>query len=199
MSQKEGLGVGQPPHIQWILLTLCCFYECRSTFACYSYAPFHTCACPGCRPLPMLPQALLRPCSDSPPQLRHFQTALPEHRSGCPSPFWGHPRASLKPCIGCECCRKSMTHKPPVPRYCLLPPCTPHPQHAATCSATLQDALRTLYVLDALDADGVVTKAGHEMSAMPLEPALARCLLAAQEGRCERAELGAVWTVALVY
>lgn len=52
-----------------------------------------------------------------------------------------------------------------------------------TCCVRIcpQDALRTLYVLDALDADGNVTESGHEMSGLPLEPALARCLLAAEE------------------
>ncbi len=52
-----------------------------------------------------------------------------------------------------------------------------------------QDALRTLYLLDALDEDGHVTALGRTMSRLPLEPGLARCLLAAQELRCARRPL----------
>lgn len=42
----------------------------------------------------------------------------------------------------------------------------------------LEDALRQLYVLEAIDADGNVTDVGREMSKLPVDPALARALLA---------------------
>ncbi len=48
----------------------------------------------------------------------------------------------------------------------------------------LEDALRQLYLLDALDDDGRVTGLGRAMSALPLEPSLARSLLAAAELGC---------------
>jgi ATP-dependent RNA helicase DHX8/PRP22 len=40
-------------------------------------------------------------------------------------------------------------------------------------------ALRMLYLLGALDADGAMTKLGRDMALFPLEPALSRMLLAA--------------------
>ena len=46
---------------------------------------------------------------------------------------------------------------------------------------SLEDALRQLFILDALDADGDITAIGRKMSVLPLEPALARALLAAGE------------------
>lgn len=50
--------------------------------------------------------------------------------------------------------------------------------------AALEDALRQLHVLDALDVDGRVTPTGKAMAALPLEPSLARALLAAREFGC---------------
>lgn len=50
--------------------------------------------------------------------------------------------------------------------------------------AALEDALRQLYVLEALDPEGNITPLGHRMALLPLDPALARALLAAQELRC---------------
>lgn len=44
-----------------------------------------------------------------------------------------------------------------------------------------QDALRQLLVLDAIDADGAVTPLGLRMAGLPLDPALARALIAARE------------------
>jgi ATP-dependent RNA helicase DHX8/PRP22 len=44
-----------------------------------------------------------------------------------------------------------------------------------------QDALRQLLVLDAIDADGNVTALGLRMAGLPLDPALARALLAAKD------------------
>ncbi|KAL4856425.1 putative pre-mRNA-splicing factor ATP-dependent RNA helicase DEAH4 [Chlorella vulgaris] len=49
---------------------------------------------------------------------------------------------------------------------------------------SLQDALRQLYVLDAIDVDGNVTAKGKAMSLLPLDPSLARTLLAAKELGC---------------
>ena len=48
----------------------------------------------------------------------------------------------------------------------------------------LEDALRQLYLLDALDSDGCVTALGRTMSCLPLEPSLARSLLAAVDLDC---------------
>ncbi|GAQ81335.1 ATP-dependent RNA helicase DHX8/PRP22 [Klebsormidium nitens] len=45
----------------------------------------------------------------------------------------------------------------------------------------LGDALRQLYLLDAIDADGDVTPLGRKMADLPLEPHLARVLLAAAD------------------
>ena len=50
--------------------------------------------------------------------------------------------------------------------------------------SALEDALRQLYVLDAIDADGAVTPLGRAMGRVPLDPALARALFAAQELGC---------------
>lgn len=47
--------------------------------------------------------------------------------------------------------------------------------------ASLCEALRQLYVLDALDVDGGITPTGRAMAALPLEPALARALLEAHK------------------
>ncbi|KAG2439200.1 hypothetical protein HXX76_004563 [Chlamydomonas incerta] len=48
----------------------------------------------------------------------------------------------------------------------------------------LEDALRQLLVLDAIDGRGDVTDLGRRMSGLPLDPALARALLAARELDC---------------
>lgn len=48
----------------------------------------------------------------------------------------------------------------------------------------LEDALRQLYILDALDTDGNITETGRRMAALPLEPSLARTLLAAADTDC---------------
>lgn len=61
------------------------------------------------------------------------------------------------------------------------------PQLVPTCvdvilvvlQASLCEALRQLYVLDALDVDGNITQLGRTMAGLPLEPALARALLEA--------------------
>ncbi|KAL6784040.1 hypothetical protein ACKKBG_A04550 [Auxenochlorella protothecoides x Auxenochlorella symbiontica] len=48
----------------------------------------------------------------------------------------------------------------------------------------LEAALRSLYVLDAIDGDGVITDIGRRMAALPLTPSLSRALLAAEDGGC---------------
>ncbi|RMZ55894.1 hypothetical protein APUTEX25_003860 [Auxenochlorella protothecoides] len=48
----------------------------------------------------------------------------------------------------------------------------------------LEAALRSLYVLDAIDGDGVITDIGRRMAALPLTPHLSRALLAAEDGGC---------------
>lgn len=45
----------------------------------------------------------------------------------------------------------------------------------------LEEALRRLFVLDAIDADGDITPLGRRMASLPLEPDLSRALLAAHE------------------
>ncbi|KAF6250725.1 DEAH-box nuclear pre-mRNA splicing factor [Scenedesmus sp. NREL 46B-D3] len=50
--------------------------------------------------------------------------------------------------------------------------------------ASLCEALRQLYVLDALDIDGGITPTGKAMAGLPLEPALARALLEARKLGC---------------
>eukprot|EP00850_Spirogloea_muscicola_P002320 SM000009S23449 [mRNA] locus=s9:45710:49660:- [translate_table: standard] len=56
----------------------------------------------------------------------------------------------------------------------------------------LEDALRQLYVLDAINGDGKITVLGKQMAVLPLEPALARTLLAALELGCLRRALSVV-------
>lgn len=53
------------------------------------------------------------------------------------------------------------------------------PQQASLC-----EALRQLYVLDALDIDGSITHLGRTMAGLPLEPALARALIEAHRLGC---------------
>lgn len=48
----------------------------------------------------------------------------------------------------------------------------------------LEDALRNLYLLEAIDVDGHITPLGRHMAQLPLEPPLARTLLAADELAC---------------
>ena len=47
--------------------------------------------------------------------------------------------------------------------------------------AVLEEALKQLHVLDAIDADGRITELGRKLALLPLEPSLGRALLAAQE------------------
>ena len=49
---------------------------------------------------------------------------------------------------------------------------------------TLINALRTLYVLGALDEEGLLTRLGRKMAEFPLEPQLAKILLAAVDLGC---------------
>ncbi|XP_057251447.1 probable pre-mRNA-splicing factor ATP-dependent RNA helicase DEAH4 [Beta vulgaris subsp. vulgaris] len=46
---------------------------------------------------------------------------------------------------------------------------------------SLGDALRQLYLIDAIDEDGLITSVGRTMSELPLEPSLSRTLIAANE------------------
>jgi len=48
----------------------------------------------------------------------------------------------------------------------------------------LIDALKQLYVLDAIDEDGKITNIGREMAPLPLEPNLARAMLEAKKLGC---------------
>lgn len=44
--------------------------------------------------------------------------------------------------------------------------------------ASMEEALRQLYVLEALDENGGLTEVGRAMAALPLDPSLARAVLA---------------------
>ena len=48
----------------------------------------------------------------------------------------------------------------------------------------LENALKQLWVLDALDIDGGITPLGRQMVSLPLEPSLARALIAATQLGC---------------
>ena len=63
------------------------------------------------------------------------------------------------------------------------------------------DALRQLYALGAIDEDGSVTTLGREMSPLPVEPQLARAMLAARRFECvdEMATVAAMLSVERVY
>lgn len=49
---------------------------------------------------------------------------------------------------------------------------------------SLEDALQQLYVIDAIQEDGSITSLGKRMAVLPLEPSLARTLLAAEDAGC---------------
>jgi ATP-dependent RNA helicase DHX8/PRP22 len=48
----------------------------------------------------------------------------------------------------------------------------------------LEDALRQLYILDAIDQNGVIREMGRSMARLPLDPCLARAVLAARSLDC---------------
>ena len=48
----------------------------------------------------------------------------------------------------------------------------------------LEDALRQLYILGAINMDGHITSMGRRMAALPVEPSVARTLIAAAELHC---------------
>lgn len=47
-------------------------------------------------------------------------------------------------------------------------------------TSQLEDGLRQLYVLEAIDADGKITELGKEIARLPVDPSIARALLAAK-------------------
>uniref|UniRef100_A0A7N0T0X3 RNA helicase n=1 Tax=Kalanchoe fedtschenkoi TaxID=63787 RepID=A0A7N0T0X3_KALFE len=49
---------------------------------------------------------------------------------------------------------------------------------------SLEDALKQLYLIDAIDENGLITSVGRTMAQLPLEPSLSRTLLAANEYGC---------------
>ncbi|KAF3431080.1 hypothetical protein FNV43_RR25810 [Rhamnella rubrinervis] len=49
---------------------------------------------------------------------------------------------------------------------------------------SLEDALRQLYLIDAIDENGSITKVGRTMAELPLEPSLSRTLMEANEYGC---------------
>ncbi|KAK4488774.1 hypothetical protein RD792_004561 [Penstemon davidsonii] len=51
-------------------------------------------------------------------------------------------------------------------------------------SESLEDALKQLYIIDAIDEDGSITNLGRTMAELPLEPSLSRTLLEANECGC---------------
>ena len=50
--------------------------------------------------------------------------------------------------------------------------------------SALEDALRQLYILGGIDRDGHITDLGRRMAALPVEPSVARTLIAAAELHC---------------
>lgn len=50
--------------------------------------------------------------------------------------------------------------------------------------ALLEDALQQLYIINAIHEDGSITSVGKRMAELPLEPSLARALLAAEDAGC---------------
>ena len=78
-----------------------------------------------------------------------------------------------------------------MPQDCSL--CVPHisalcgslPYHCpALQRETLEAALKQLFMLDAIDLDGKITPLGRQMVSLPLEPSLARTLIAAAQLGC---------------
>lgn len=51
-------------------------------------------------------------------------------------------------------------------------------------SESLEDALKQLYLIDAIDENGSITKIGQTMAELPLEPSLSRTLIEANEYGC---------------
>ncbi|RDX92691.1 putative pre-mRNA-splicing factor ATP-dependent RNA helicase DEAH4, partial [Mucuna pruriens] len=49
---------------------------------------------------------------------------------------------------------------------------------------SLQDALKQLYLIDAIDGNGAITSIGQKMAELPLEPSLARTLMEANNYSC---------------
>ncbi|CAI0381070.1 unnamed protein product [Linum tenue] len=49
---------------------------------------------------------------------------------------------------------------------------------------SLEDALKQLYLIDAIDENGAITSIGRTMAELPLEPSLSRTLLEANENGC---------------
>lgn len=54
----------------------------------------------------------------------------------------------------------------------------------APSSESLEDALKQLYLIDAIDENGAITSIGRTMSELPLEPSLSRTLIEANESGC---------------
>ena len=59
-----------------------------------------------------------------------------------------------------------------------------HAAYSALQRPALEDALRQLYILDCLDADGRITALGRRLAKLPLDPSLGRVLAAAAEMGC---------------
>ncbi|CAN1794694.1 Probable pre-mRNA-splicing factor ATP-dependent RNA helicase DEAH4 [Linum perenne] len=49
---------------------------------------------------------------------------------------------------------------------------------------SLEDALKQLYLIDAIDENGAITSVGRTMAELPLEPSLSRTLMEANENGC---------------
>lgn len=68
--------------------------------------------------------------------------------------------------------------------------CSPRLRRCILCMsmaaqrAALEDALRQLYILGAIDMDGHISELGRRMAALPVEPSVARTLIAAAELHC---------------
>lgn len=56
--------------------------------------------------------------------------------------------------------------------------------HVASQRLALEEALRQLYIIECLDADGAIQPLGHRLARLPLDPSLGRALVAAAETGC---------------
>ncbi|GKB51941.1 probable pre-mRNA-splicing factor ATP-dependent RNA helicase DEAH4 isoform X1 [Tanacetum coccineum] len=53
-----------------------------------------------------------------------------------------------------------------------------------TAAESLQDALKQLFLIDAIDVNGTITNIGKTMAELPLEPSLARTLIEENKNDC---------------
>nr|GEV41400.1 probable pre-mRNA-splicing factor ATP-dependent RNA helicase DEAH4 isoform X2 [Tanacetum cinerariifolium] len=92
------------------------------------------------------------------------------------------------------CARPNLDRKSPRPvpnNYCLVlyvsiihqPECIPL-MLLRSAAESLQDAIKQLFLIDAIDANGTITIIGKTMAELPLEPSLARTLIEPNKNNC---------------